>query len=517
MSIHNTKVLKGIICGLIALSVISIVCAGAGVENTAVPAKEAAAVQAKVGAGSLPVAGTSAGSYFPEFDKIKVDPAYKYLQMKPGDSENFTVTVENNDNKTIELKPRTLITPYTENFVNESWISINPSEKALKPGEKEEFEVKVSIPKDANVGSYAVLIAFTEKVPEGDVAGYYQSFPGTMQLNVQVWIPPTVQILTPYVNDLVEAGKSYTYEVKLKNTGNQDIAISPELTEGGGIIYYGSAASSTVSPPTVPSSTVSSPAVSSPTVSDSTVSSPTVSDSTVSSPTVSDSTVSDSTVSSSIMSPSTGPAQAFGKEAITVEAPEKIKAGQTDVVKLKLAVPGNAKGSYSGSLDLHINDPGISNGGTVPLSFRILPVLKEPYETSFEARTDGPITIGITAYQYGYGMYTSGGNRDLTPSFKVNLKDPSGNKVTPTLINTKSTGSINIVDDTYPQPRPLLDVSSKMAGNMETYNQGSYQGGTTTFVETYTVPGATGKWTLSILPKNTENFEYSITIGAAEK
>ncbi|MHB8102456.1 MAG: COG1470 family protein [Methanosarcina sp.] len=507
MSIHNTKVLKGIICGLIALSVISIVCAGAGVENTAVPAKEAAAVQAKVGAGSLPVAGTSAGSYFPEFDKIKVDPAYKYLQMKPGDSENFTVTVENNDNKTIELKPRTLITPYTENFVNESWISINPSEKALKPGEKEEFEVKVSIPKDANVGSYAVLIAFTEKVPEGDVAGYYQSFPGTMQLNVQVWIPPTVQILTPYVNDLVEAGKSYTYEVKLKNTGNQDIAISPELTEGGGIIYYGSAASSTVSPPTVPSSTVSSPAVSS----------PTVSDSTVSSPTVSDSTVSDSTVSSSIMSPSTGPAQAFGKEAITVEAPEKIKAGQTDVVKLKLAVPGNAKGSYSGSLDLHINDPGISNGGTVPLSFRILPVLKEPYETSFEARTDGPITIGITAYQYGYGMYTSGGNRDLTPSFKVNLKDPSGNKVTPTLINTKSTGSINIVDDTYPQPRPLLDVSSKMAGNMETYNQGSYQGGTTTFVETYTVPGATGKWTLSILPKNTENFEYSITIGAAEK
>jgi hypothetical protein len=98
MSIHNTKVLKGIICGIIALSIISIVCAGAGVENAAVPAKEAAAVQAKVGAGSLPVAGTSAGSYFPEFEKIKVDPAYKYLQLKPGDSENFTVTVENNDN-----------------------------------------------------------------------------------------------------------------------------------------------------------------------------------------------------------------------------------------------------------------------------------------------------------------------------------------------------------------------------------------------------------------------------------
>jgi hypothetical protein len=52
---------------------------------------------------------------------------------------------------------------------------------------------------------------------------------------------------------------------------------------------------------------------------------------------------------------------------------------------------------------------------------------------------------------------------------------------------------------------------------METSTQGSYQDGVTTFVETYTVPGATGDWTLSILPKNTENFDYTITIGAAEK
>ena len=80
-------------------------------------------------------------------------------------------------------------------------------------------------------------------MPEGDVAGYYPNFPGTMQLNVQVWIPPAVQILTPYVNDLVEAGKDYTYEIKLRNTGDKDIALSPELTEGGGIIYAESASS----------------------------------------------------------------------------------------------------------------------------------------------------------------------------------------------------------------------------------------------------------------------------------
>ncbi len=177
------------------------------------------------------------------------------------------------------------------------------------------------------------------------------------------------------------------------------------------------------------------------------------------------------------------PQQAFGNRAISVEAPEKIKAGQTAIVKLTLAVPADAKGSYSGSLDLNIDDPGIREyEGIVSLSFRILPVLKEPYENTFEAGTDGPITVEVKAYQYGYGLYTSGGNRDLTPSFNVSLKDPSGNEVTPTLVNTKYSDSINIIDDTYPQPYPVPYISSKIAGGMETYDQGSYQGGTTTFV-----------------------------------
>jgi hypothetical protein len=213
----------------------------------------------------------------------------------------------------------------------------------------------------------------------------------------------------------------------------------------------------------------------------------------------------------------TGSGQTIGNEAITIEAPEKIKAGQTAVVKLKLAVPANAKGSYSGSLDLHIDDPGIINGGSVPLNFRILPVLKEPYETTFEARTNDPITVEVKAYQYGYGIYTAGGNRDITASFNVSLKDPSGKEVKPVLVSTKSIGSVSIVDDTYPQPRPLLEKSSNVMGSMGISNQGSYQGGAATFVETYTAPEAAGKWTLSILPKNTENFEYSVTIGAAEK
>lgn len=467
MRISDTKALKGIIYGLLVVAILSIVCAGAGNGNSAVPAGEE--VQSKVAADTISSSSwgsdtssssssSYSGDYFPKFEKIKVDPTYKNLELKPGDSKNFTVTVENKDNKTIELKPKPVITPYTENFINESWISISPSKGSLKPGEKEEFQVKVNIPKDADLGNYAVLLAFTEKVPEGDVAGSYPNFPGTMQLNIQVWVKPSVQILTPYVNDLVEAGKSYTYEIKLRNTGSKDISISPELTES--MIY------------------------------------------------------------------STGMSQqAFGDDAIRVEAPDKIKAGQTAIVNLSLAVPDTAKGSYSGSLDLNIDDPGIREyEGMISLSFRILPVPEKPYENTFEAETDGPITLEIRANQYGYGLYTMGGNRNLQPSFNVSLTNPSGNKVIPTFVDTKYSGSITIVDDTYPsQPLYSLPYMSSRAagdvktGNVETKNQGSYQGGTTTFIKTYTAPGAVGKWTLSIFPENTENFDYTVTIGAAKK
>ncbi|MDQ1275386.1 MAG: hypothetical protein QG610_959 [Euryarchaeota archaeon] len=459
MSGLNIKTLKIITCGILIVSILSI--AGAGAGSKAMPAG-IGAVEAKVaansaGTSSIAVSEMDAGYYYPEFEKISVDPAYQYLELKQGESENFTVTVENNDNKTVKLNPRLLIIPYTEKFIDESWVSISPSAKDLKAGEKEEFEVEVNIPENADLGNYAVLIAFSENVPEGDVAGYYPNFPGTMQLNLRVWVPPTVQILTPYVNDLIEAGETYTYEIKLKNTGDKDVAISPELTEGGDIIYYDS----------VPSYG--------------------------------------------------GVTYAFGNDAISIEAPEKVEAGQTAIVKMTVKVPADAKGSYTGTLDLNIDDPGISEyEGKVSLNFRILPIPEKPYETTFKTADNGTISIEVSAYQYGYGLYTEGGNRDLTPSFEVNLTDPSGKEVTPALVSKKYSGSVSIIDDTYPQPY-LPYISAKIAAGTETYNQGSYQAGTTTFVETYTVQGAAGEWTLSILPRNTENFEYSITIGAAEE
>jgi hypothetical protein len=44
-------------------------------------------------------------------------------------------------------------------------------------------------------------------------------------------------------------------------------------------------------------------------------------------------------------------------------------------------------------------------------------------------------------------------------------------------------------------------------------NGNFYQNSFENRVDTYKVPGAIGNWELSILPKNLNNFGYSVTIG----
>ncbi|MGB9929137.1 MAG: hypothetical protein ACPK85_12160, partial [Methanosarcina sp.] len=107
-----------------------------------------------------------------------------------------------------------------------------------------------------------------------------------------------------------------------------------------------------------------------------------------------------------------------------------------------------------------------------------------------------PITIEISADSYNsdYNLRVSPERKE--PSFEVGLKYKS-RPVKMTL--TKTTQNMFIgLGQSYP------------VWAME--NSG-YQNYGKHYTETYTVPGKTGKWELSILPKNTENFGYTITIG----
>ena len=284
-----------------------------------------------------------------------------------------------------------------------------------------------------------------KNVPEGDVL--YQGFPGTVQLNVDVWTPPQVQILTTYIYDRVEAGKVYNYEIMLKNTGNSEIAIDPQLVEN---MYYPMVAETT----------------------------------------------SVATNSATYVPPYGGYGQAFGTDAITITSPSSIKPGETAVVKVKVEVPVDAKGDFSGSIDLNIEDPGIREyEGQVSLNFHVAVQPEKPYEIPFKVNADGTVTVDLKAYVYD--MYS--GSKSADPSFEVKLIDPQGNEVKLVQKNSQYGGSVTVGSASYPVIK---------AGE----NTSEYQEYSQKYVETYTVKASAGQWTLSVMPHNTENFEYSINI-----
>ncbi|WP_243685443.1 hypothetical protein [Methanosarcina barkeri] len=49
-----------------------------------------------------------------------------------------------------------------------------------------------------------------------------------------------------------------------------------------------------------------------------------------------------------------------------------------------------------------------------------------------------------------------------------------------------------------------------------TEDSSSYQSDSREYTETYRAVGAIGTWELTILPKNTNSFDYSITVGESK-
>ena len=88
------------------------------------------------------------------------------------------------------------------------------------------------------------------------------------------------------------------------------------------------------------------------------------------------------------------------------------------------------------------------------------------------------------------------------PDFEMNLKRNSS-PVNMTLEKTTQSGYV------YSQGYNFPTWSMEDDSNYES-NGGQY-------VKTYKVSGAVGTWELTILPKNTNSFTYSITVGDSEK
>lgn len=190
---------------------------------------------------------------------------------------------------------------------------------------------------------------------------------------------------------------------------------------------------------------------------------------------------------------------AFKSDAIEISAPSTIKAGETANMTIKVKVPENATGRYSGSIAMNVDGETSSDYANYPqlsLDFTVFKQPLIPYVKTFKTANEKPITVDVSAYT-NVNPYLQSPKREK-PSFELKL-NRNNNPVEMTLVRSVESGTVNIGGG-YPQVWPM---------NGETV----YQSFGDSYVETYQVPGAVGDWELSILPKNMQTFGYSITVG----
>ena len=164
-----------------------------------------------------------------EYTRLYVESEYDHPRLKPGETEEFTVTVKNGEDSAVTLDPHVHVPPVGENLLEKSWVSID-GDATVAAGEESEFTVTVSVPDDAKMGHYRGQVAFTDETV---------TYPGRPErpvhaasVNVRVWKQPTVNIVSnTYLRGQVEAGDTVTKQIVVENTGDEAVPLSPQLKD----------------------------------------------------------------------------------------------------------------------------------------------------------------------------------------------------------------------------------------------------------------------------------------------
>lgn len=187
---------------------------------------------------------------------------------------------------------------------------------------------------------------------------------------------------------------------------------------------------------------------------------------------------------------------------LTIDAPAKVVANSKTTVKVTVNVPKDAKGRYEGGINLNIDDPSIERWNQeVRMHIEVWKQPTTPYREDFMVNQGEKISVEITARQQAYDRYGGAEERE-EPSFDVALimATLEGGRLTPEPSKTVKKGELSLGMDYLPP--------------WEASSEGIYHVTRTEYSETYEITNATGGvWTLEILPKNAERFEYTIEIG----
>ena len=190
--------------------------------------------------------------------------------------------------------------------------------------------------------------------------------------------------------------------------------------------------------------------------------------------------------------------------AFTLSAPPSIPPGENGTVEIAVNVPADKTGYYNGYIDLGIDDPALQQGeGRISMNLNIWTQPEETFIRTFTLDAADSISIelasGSGAYSMPYPAAKSQKAPAREPSFETTLTGPEG-VVPVTSVQRVIKGSVSLGGDPMTSP-------SQPAG--------AYQETGTQYIVTYMASGKPGTWQLSVLPRNTQNFEYKITLGGA--
>ncbi len=354
--------------------------AGAGipVAVAAVPVPVAVPIEEVPPPGNLPET--------PDMDliKLQISPRHSHLELEPGESDEITVTVTNNDNVTVPVNPMVVDQPYSDYIFDEDWIAITPASTELEPDAEMEFTISVSIPDDAERGQYGMQVVFTDDVMPTPYPSPYPMYFNAFDFHVSVWTPPVIQIQPRYIHDMVESNREYDYTINLKNTGDEDIEIDPKLKQErwyrhdmGGQAFEDDAITITA-PPVVP---------------------------------------------------------AGGTATVNVHLTVPLGAKGEYYSGIDLGISDSSSGGWYGDDEM------------VQLNFEVWTQPTEPYVKGFSTETAAPITIEIESNQYRYDMCGGGSSESgdaEEPSFDVVLRGPTGEEVTLTRTAVEYHGSVGL-------------------------------------------------------------------------
>jgi hypothetical protein len=441
--------------GLLLLSMTAITVAIAAPENTAaepVLISEPALIAEKISAD-----GYYQNMLYPEIETeivpLLVDPGYSYLRIKPGESDEMTVVLFNHGKEPLTLKPYIAPKVFSDNMLDEDWVTISPAKAELNNGEKQEFTIKVSVPEDAELDSYDANVFFSDL--EGDVSALYPGYNGALELSVNVWLPPNVQVFNSYINDRVEAGSEYEYVIKLKNVADKAISINPEF-EVSEDEWYGYSAQVSLDEKDV---TITAPSV----------------------------------------------IKAGEKATVTVKVRVPADAEGNLNGRINLNIDDRTMNEWSQKVSINLDvwqqpeDPFTTSFVARTDDLVTLKIISRDYNY-------GGSSTSSTAPYFDVVLKNADGQ---VKSVLIS----SGHSSTVSLSQQSPVYYGIAMDEARDGAMSEVSVS-KESEDEDQFNV--YQQGSTTYTEVYLAEGAVGEWTLEIMPHNTENFEYSVNIGPVD-